>query len=222
MSKYKLPIRCLFRPTITQPYGDKTYLDFYKSMGVNIPFHQGLDLGIGSSKQTYGTPLVCPFTKAVVKKVTFDTAQSTRGNGIRIEYKMTDSVSLEIVLWHMSNIVVKEGQEVIEGQVLGNIGNSGINGKIRPGGVVATNGDINDPWEGAHVHFELYLIINGVIQYINNGVNGAIDPLLFFSNDFFYGVYNKEVDDFPATIQYLKNLDLLGALKQLMRWGFRF
>jgi|LakMenEpi03Aug12_release.lakeMendotaPanAssembly.Ray.scaffolds.fasta_scaffold249824_3 hypothetical protein len=224
--KFKLPIQCLFKPTITQPYGDKRFLDFYHKMGVMIPFHNGTDLGIGSSKDTFGTPLICPFPIATTSVVTFNGALSSKGNGVRIIYQIDDSTRLEMILWHMSDIKVKQGQILKEGDLIGYIGNSGLNGSRTSGAWEATNGDKNDPWKGAHVHIGMFVskLVSGnwVIQDIQNGVEGAIDPMIYLdANSWFKGDHTADSNDTVAVIQFLKGMGLLDALIYLKRF-FKF
>lgn len=151
--KYSLPLRVPRGriPLITQPYGDKSRVEWYRANGLNLTEHNGVDIVISGPREvTYGAELVCPVPAALVDKMWFDTPMSTKGNGIQIAWS-DDNGYCQMLAWHCSGIVEYPIQ-TFEGQTIGYIGNSGL---------VDPPPTAQEPFAGSHVHLMLY--INGVL-----------------------------------------------------------
>ena len=150
--KYFLPIEIVRGrfPIVSQEYGDKSNVEWYKSQGINITGHNGTDIVIsGGAVATYGTRLVCPVPNALLDKVWFTTPLSTQGNGVRIRWRDERGL-VQCLVWHCSE--TNQQGEYKELDTLGYIGNSGI---VRPAPTV---------WNvhnGAHVHLMAY--VNNVL-----------------------------------------------------------
>lgn len=180
--KLKSPIKKFKDEKIYQtlPYGDKTYLNAYKRLGWDLAYHNGSDLTNSiKTARAYGTPVISA-QKGRVQKVFWDSPMSTKGNGIIIEGEpFTDDWGQKRLLctiyWHLSAIEVKAGDLVKEGQVIGRLGNSGfvIGGKT-------------NPTAGTHIHFMVcsYIEKDGKwqLEFPNNGVHGAVDPLIWLES----------------------------------------
>lgn len=179
MPKIKLPIlvHSGLKPVVTQPYADTKMVDFYKSKGINIPFHNGVDIVLsGTNRQTYGTALISPGNDWTIRaKYTYDDAMSKNGNGIVIhspgfiEDGKTKKIELRMV--HLSEVTTAEGK-LYDGQIIGYLGNSGL---------VSPTPTPDDPYAGVHLHLGACIVsmIDGkeVVDNFNNGVYGMIDPL---------------------------------------------
>jgi len=173
----KLPISSPIKPTITQPYGDKSSVAWYQANGLNLTEHNGVDFVIGNPQLTYGTKLVCPFPNATLSKSWWDTPLSTKGNGVEIQ-----SGEYQVRFWHCSEIVIKSTYK--EGDVIGYIGNSGL---CRPAPTDTR------PFDGSHLH--LMVLKNGVL----------IDPLTIFNKDGWYVSSDTPVDkDLPPFFRVVK------------------
>lgn len=221
---FKLPIKSLVRPTITQLYGNTSFNAWYASQGIKSPYHNGVDIGIGTSRETYGTPVVCPFKEAEVYNVIFDNPISTKGNGVYIQ-AIEGQIMYRMIAWHTGEIAVKVGDKIKEGDIICYIGNSGLCGSIQPDGTVK-NADLSkDPWAGAHLHLMLSVYIkdalgNWNILEENNGVNGWIDPLRYFDSTKWYigEEENKYKHDLPPFTQIMKGMGIVEALKFILKY----
>ena len=163
---------------ITLGWGDTRYVEAYKRLGWNLAFHQGLDLvPSGIDQECYGSPIYAS-QDGVVQKVVWEGSTSTKGNGITIEgisfIDKTDQLLLCEVHWHLSDVLVKAGDFVKAGQIIGRMGNSGFTSGIPPFG-------------GTHNHFMVYpyVLIDGKwgLLYPNNGVQGADNPLNYLEDN---------------------------------------
>lgn len=141
--KYKLPISSPIKPFITQPYGDKSNVAWYHEHGLILTEHNGVDLVISDSIQTYGTRLVCPVPNAELSKTWWENAMSTKGNGIQIAWEENGD-RYNLIFWHCSEIVIKSTYK--EGDVVGYIGNSGL---CKPAPTP------QKPFDGSHLHLGL-------------------------------------------------------------------
>ncbi len=107
-----------------------------------------------------------------------DVPHQTAGNGI---YIISEDGKFATVYWHLSQFLVKVGQKVKQGDVIGLMGNSGF---VMP---QPTQGR---PHAGTHSHWAKLII------GLRNDYNGFVDPLpdiyngeklpLFFVNDLYY------------------------------------
>lgn len=104
---------------ITDPFGTRRSYD----KGVTYSFHEGLDYGV-----PVGTPMRAPADGVVgLAEPLF-----VRGNGVTIDHG--DGVCSGF--WHLSKILVRPGQAVKAGDLIGLSGNTGLS-------------------NGPHVHFEI-------------------------------------------------------------------
>lgn len=174
---------------ITQRYADPANVAWYKANGMNIPFHNGLDLILdGTPSQNYGTELVACFDGKVVRRY-FESPMSSKGNGLVLESNPVEEEGklriYQAVYWHCSKL--SEKNEFKKGETVAYIGNSGL---VRP---APTNECVHC---GSHLHFMIYVyeFQNGlwVKLYSNNGVEGAVDPLPFID-----GLQGESGDDTP-------------------------
>lgn len=157
MYKFPLSIPVGKNIEITQFFKSTELIDFYKSKGLNIQFHDAVDVTCGNSIETYGTPFVCPFPSAILRSI--NKADPENGLGGRIQVTYVDLIGNTLVLGglHLSGCVEKETYK--EGDILGYIGNYGY---VLPEPTIAT------PFGGSHIHMSL----------VKNGV--PIDPLTYF------------------------------------------
>lgn len=156
-------------------YGNTSFNSWYHANGINIPFHNGIDINFGTPRDTFGTECICPFDSAVVK-VTWNDTHSTKGNGVTIQSEPIDGVIYQIVFWHTCELNVKEGDKLKKGDVVCYIGNSGLCSPAR---------SILRPFDGSHCHLMLFKFKQGVnnnweLQNSNNGVGGAVNPRELF------------------------------------------
>lgn len=181
----KTPISSPIKPTITQKYGDKSRVAWYKANGLNITEHNGVDYVVGNPELTYGTKLVAP-RDCYLSQTWWDTPLSTKGNGIQIAWEENNN-RFNVRFWHCSEIVVKSSYK--EGDVIGYIGNSGL---------CSPAPTDKRPFDGAHLHLMVYK--NGIL----------IDPLEIFDKDMWYVGVDTTVDkDLPPlfrVVKYMKTL----------------
>lgn len=195
IAKYKDEPIC-----ITLPYGSKAFVEQYKKLGWNLTHHNGLDLTNSTNPQkAYGTPVYAT-QDGVVQKVVYETSVNSKGNGITIEgtpfYQDDKRLLLCEVHWHLAEVSVKAGDFVKQGQEIGKLGNTGY-----------SIGGGQSPFKGTHNHFMYYPyeLVNGKWQKTepNNGVSGAVDPLLWLDKDW------KET---APIIEYDKKENISGIL----------
>jgi len=165
---------------ISQKFGaNPSYYAKYKDDSGNpLKGHNGLDLVIGyDSQKMYGADLFSP-CKGKVIQVVWTNPMSSKGNGIYIEsehYFGSDGQERYDlwVMWHMMHVDVAIGQELSEGQYIGDMGNSG---EVFP---VPT---ANNVYAGTHLHIAKYPYIKTNLGWHkdvpNNGYGGATDPEL--------------------------------------------
>lgn len=121
---------------------------FYAQPPMNYVGHNGLDLG---------TPEGTPIFAIGVGRVAQSRFDSGYGHYVRIDHA-GGAISLYA---HLSSCVVREGESVYEGGLIGISGNTGFS-------------------SGPHLHFELRVPpIDG-----NNGYGGRVDPLPFIDRQY--------------------------------------
>ena len=215
----KSPFRSPTAPQVTQEWGNTSNNAWYKANGIDIPFHNGIDVVSGDAKQTYGTECICPFETAKVVKVTWDSPTSTKGNGVTIESNDINGVKYQVVFWHTGEIVVKLGQDLKLGDVICYVGNSGL---CNP------SPDALHPWNGAHCHLMLFKYVmtkmsNGsqyVLQDYNNGVYGSRNPReLFDFTQWTLGTDTGLAHDAWVLKQYINGLSGENLVKYLKILG---
>lgn len=210
----KAPFRSPKKIIVTQEYGNLSNVDWYKANGLNIPFHNGIDIVLGDSRVTYGTECVCPFPKAKVIRVDWENATSTRGNGVVIEADYEGS-KYWVTFWHSGEILVKVGQEVKEGDVLCYIGNSGL---CNPKPTEA------QPWNGSHCHLGLRKFafdgLNWKMLDEYNGVSGYRNPReLFDFSQCYIGKDTGLIHDMWVLKQYVVNKTGIALVKYFKGLG---
>ena len=133
-SKFRLTNR--FGPVIA------AYREFYKK-NYNIDFHAGIDARIeGPHYKSYGTPILSMFHgKGVYTK--FDKPFGKNANGVMVE---SHDGKWRATYWHLSRLDVKFEEHVLEGQILGLMGNTGI---VNPAP------SLSNPYNGVHLHLTL-------------------------------------------------------------------
>lgn len=176
--KFAFPIKLHsgLNSIITQEYGNKNMVEWYKANGVDINEHNGTDIILsGHTSKTYGSELICPFPKGKVVKTWFDNPMSTKGNGTLIQSEPFEEDGIQkivqFLLWHCSEIVTSK-IDFVEGETIAYVGNSGL---VRP----APRPDC--AYCGSHLHLGMfeYHFIDGVwIQRdADNGLSGALNPM---------------------------------------------
>lgn len=120
----------------------------------------------------YGIGIVAAHKGRVVRVVA-DEPMSTKGNGVYVQTREGD-LRYKSVYWHLSEVLVRAGDLVKQGQLIGRMGNSGT---VRP------KPTERQPYLGTHLHFGLYLyrLVNGRRKAEDNDYRGAIDPMPLFS-----------------------------------------
>lgn len=177
--------------SITQPFKSTEMVAFYKSQGLDIKEHTGLDLVCGDSWQTYGTPFVCPFPKAEL--VSAENYPEPGQKGGRVQIRCVDWKGRELILGGLHLSEVSDNVGFLEGDVIGFIGNSGP---------VFPAPDIAHPAAGAHLH--LTLRVDGVLT----------DPALFFDvQNPYRGPDTGYEKDKPAAMWAVRELlSLIGGM----------
>ena len=143
----------LTKIVINQPFG-MNYVDFYKKLG--LKGHNGIDY-----RAKNGEPCYAAHGGTVIG------AGEDGGGGIGIEVVSSQrGEGFKTIYYHLKSCLVKIGDTVIGGQLIGYCDNTGQ----------YTTGD--------HLHFGLKKTIDGVTQDINNGYSGAIDPAPYFPQNY--------------------------------------
>jgi len=158
------------KTTITQPFGaNPKYYSKYK-----IPGHNGIDFVNGHQRNCYGIGITATHAGRVTKVIA-EEPMSTKGNGVYIQV-LKDKKRYKSVYWHLSEVLVRVGDYVKQGQLVGRMGNSGI---VRP----APN--ISKPYQGTHLHYGLYVweIRDNNWFKVNEDYKGAVDPMPYFSDN---------------------------------------
>lgn len=165
---------------ITQYFGENPKLYAH----LDIKGHNGVDIVRPWGEHLYSVE------KGVVAQVKDD--ESGYGKHIVIMSKTgKKGVWRDWVYGHLSFIAVKEGQEVEEGQYIGNIGNTGFVVSDATG-----NGFWKyNPYKGTHLHFGVRELIENTkgwrysssapkVKVVNegNGFKGRYDPLPLFAD----------------------------------------
>ncbi len=101
-------------------------------------FHKGIDIA-----QSVGTPIIAP-ANGKVNRVEFD------ANGYGNYIDLTHPYGFSTRFGHLSRVLVSKGQEVLRGQLIGNMGSTGYS-------------------TGPHLHYEVHLGVQYVdpLEYLN-------------------------------------------------------
>jgi len=141
----RLPLEHIY---LNQPFG-VSYVNFYTSLG--LLGHNGIDLRAFDNCKTYAT-----HDGEIISCGT----DSTGGIDVTIWNKEN---CFKTVHYHLKSFIVKKGQKVKAGELIGFCDNTG------------------KYTTGSHLHFGLKLTDNnGNTLNYNNGYNGAIDPAPYF------------------------------------------
>lgn len=174
----QLPIKNLVfddypKGSVTQWFGENP--DIYRLWG--LKHHNGIDI-----VAPWGEPMY-----AIEDAVVVSVKENPDGYGKYVRIRSTHLQDGAYRCWtygHCSDILVKEGQKVSEGQLLAKMGNTGF--------VISGSTPFweYNPYAGTHLHLGLrYLVpddsgwkypgdsIKIEVRDYENGVKGAIDPL---------------------------------------------
>lgn len=160
--KYPLPLAIPQNRKVimSQPFGDTSMVEWYKSKGINLTAHNGIDLVLDADPGlNYGTKIVCPVPEARLDKIWWDNPMSTKGNGVQIVWR-EEGKKYQMRAWHCSEVT--EQTNFVQEDVIAYMGNSGA---VWPEPTPAC------PHCGSHVHLMLYT--DGVL----------VDPLTIFDKD---------------------------------------
>lgn len=158
----------LKRIKLTQPFGvDWTGVGLYKSMGMTG--HNGLDFSAPVGADVFA---VCDGLAYIEIERPPGTSLPgyTSGYGINIKIRNKDT-GMEVIYGHLSETLIKHGQEVKAGDLIAKSGNTGIS-------------------NGPHLHLgvrRIYWDKSGAGPYVGeykNGYFGYYDPLPLFGPDF--------------------------------------
>lgn len=172
MNKLPFPVQVHsgLKLVVTQHYGNPSNVEYYKQNGINMPFHNGVDVVLsGDNLKTFGTAIVCPSDGWLVRKAYwYDDPISANGNELVIWSPVIDGEQIELRFVHLSEIIAKEGDILPKGYIMGYIGNSGL---------VSPKPTPEKPCSGTHLHLGMCIYKDSVLQDAKNGVYGLIDPL---------------------------------------------
>jgi murein DD-endopeptidase MepM/ murein hydrolase activator NlpD len=111
-----------FDATLTQPYGKTAYASAYGGMGLNG--HIGIDYAAPE-----GTPVYASHDGVVFESWEDDTGERTGyGGRVKLRYRNGQN-GMETVYAHLSKTLVMVGDFVEEGQLIGNVGNTGFSSR---------------------------------------------------------------------------------------------
>ena len=171
---------------VTQPFGVNG--EYYRANGINIKGHNGLDLRALHDQPVYASH----------DGICYPGIDSRSGYGVVIrtlepkDYN-GEQVYFKTIYWHfLKNILVKAGQEVKAGDLIGYADNTGL-----------SNGD--------HLHFGLKPQAqnesNGEWWNVenDNGYGGAVDPTPYF-NGFYARDAASVITNLKTQVTILKNV----------------
>lgn len=213
--------------TWNQPFS-KNYNAYYKEGG--LLGHTGIDMARGYGSNTY-----CAIDSLCTGVGNKDNPDLMK---YRAVYTLVDDieggVAYEVSYGHLGEIFVEAGQELKAGDNLGTESNTG---DVASGGVKITQ-EMKDSGSkaGSHLHFQVRLLkkvqkkekgkqylknTKGKsvmkddcyfeIPYYNNGFNGCIDPMPFFTGEY---AYSKPI------VETIKEI-FIPKLTQTLRYGSR-
>ena len=122
-----------------------------------------------NQRLSYGSQLVCPVPNAKCVKVWDFGTMNSLGNGVDIEWQ-EDGYYWRLHFWHIVKENVKEGDSVVEGQVIGFMGNTG---DCRP----LPTPEL--PFNGTHLHLRLSRYQKDSTGFGNIKIV-SLDPQLYF------------------------------------------
>ena len=196
------------RVRIAQVFGvnGQVYSQFKDAFGNPLKGHNGVDLCIGADpRQMYGADLNSVCDGSVVY-ITGDSPMSTKGNGVYIDtpvYIGSDGKQRfdRWIYWHLMKVGVTIGQDIKEGQYIGDMGNSGWVNPVP---------NTSNPYGGTHLHLGKYPFVlntNWEYEFASNGFGGATDPLPFLGDL-----------NLPGWTRKNNVLEWIGELLEPIRW----
>lgn len=162
---------------ITQSFGENL-APFYKQLG--LLGHNGLDF-----IAPMGSEVFAAHDGMITKTYDISNSSPTIGYGVWI----THPEGWQTVYFHLKDVLVKVGQVVKAGDLIGHADNTG------------------QYTTGSHLHFGLYPL-NAVKT---NGYDGAIDPIKYFSIEEITGIIQNNMN---VSTEILKKLYLLGFKRE--------
>lgn len=138
----------LAKITITQGFGENL-VSFYKTLG--LLGHNGLDY-----RARIGTPIY-----ACHKGLVICSGTDKSGGKCIIIITNKKGEGYKTIYYHLSSMIVKFGEDVVAGQLIGYSGNTGRY------------------TTGPHLHLGLKLTVDRMTKNRGNGYNGCIDPTPF-------------------------------------------
>lgn len=160
-------------------------VDFYKFVGLIA--HNGQDF-----RAWLGEPIYFPVDSNLTWRAKTE-VDKDGGLGVHvISNEMVDQGGhvdyVKFVFWHLSKILVHDGQEVMFGMKVGLAGATGAA-------------------SGVHLHFAMKPCYdNGDPLYPDNGYTGAVNPRFFFQNEFCLDIANLKT----------QQLSILDNLKKIV------
>ena len=197
---------------VAQWFGENSEL--YQKASANwhiqIKYHNGIDI-----VAPYGTPILATTDQTIV-------GVKNNPDGYGRHIRSVDS-KYEHTYGHLSLIIVKEGDKIKEGEVIGFMGNSGF---VVSG---ATPYWSLNPYAGTHLHYGMrklakssnsYVVYLGKKYYIADypgDAAGAIDPVKVWEQEIEQPVTNneKEVTQMQLTVISLAN-QAISLLRQII------
>jgi len=149
----------------------------------NLNGHNGIDINVQAK---WGSPIYAAHDGFIRKVFTEDNSTVRYGYGIWVtNYEL----GIETITWHLSEVLVAQGQKVKAGDVIGKMGNTGMI-KSRWGTGIMSAAERNSKGQpGSHAHFGLREVMesidgNHVVLNRDNGHDGHIDPFQFIEHSF--------------------------------------
>ncbi len=121
---------------VGSPWGQRLHpiLRYYR-------LHGGADIG-----GRCGQPIYAAQSGTVTKAATGG-YNGGSGNNVRIDHGDINGIRVETAYLHMSEVVVSDGQQVNKGDLIGNVGNTGLSTSCHLHLSLYKNGDNSDPLE---------------------------------------------------------------------------
>lgn len=212
-----------------QPFG-ANYNSYYKEGG--LKGHSGTDLGCEYKQEIHSA---CDGYVYSVLNLNNPDLTRYRAVYVLVDDDKDDTMAYEVSYGHLMDILVKTGDYVKAGQVIGTAGNTG---NVFVGGVEVTREEKNaGSTKGTHLHFQVrelyknkayqykdnYPIFDGTdllkkndffyfVRDFTNGYNGCVDPEQFFEEYKWNFKVNLQLGD--------RNTDVTFLQQALKKFGF--
>lgn len=166
---------------ITQPFGvnGKFYLANFGVVG-----HNGVDI-----VSFHGDKIYAPEDGIVFKVYDLTHGSVTKGFGVHLITKPINGLCRVHILWHMmSNLCVKDGDEVKQGDILGY---EGASGAVFENGVAVPDDKKGvPPYPGTHCHWGELIVKQTIQPSLNFCLAGMGGKQYQDSEGFFYEIQN--------------------------------